>query len=248
MNDLTTAEILQILQFGTVEIEGILPWSSNYAFLVQICQESLELEAVYKPRKGERPLWDFAQGTLCLREMSAFLLSQSLNWPIIPPTTLRKLEHGLGSVQLFIDHNPEHHYFTLEGDPTYYEQIQKFVLLDIIINNADRKAGHVLVQKDNNLGDTERLWSIDHGICFHSEYKLRSVIWEFAGQKIPTSLMEDLKNFKGQFGENHALHQQLQTLLSKSEIEAINARLNHLLEQKIFPHPGSGRHYPWPPV
>lgn len=249
MNNLTTAEILQILQSGTVEIEGILPWSSNYAFLIQIRHESIELEAVYKPQKGERPLWDFAQGTLCLRERAAFVLSEALNWAIIPPTTLRELEHGLGSVQLFINHNPERHYFTLENNPIYHDQLRRMVLLDILINNTDRKAGHVLVQQDTQSNNIERLWGIDHGICFHAEDKLRTVIWEFEGQPIPSDLMVDLVNFKQIMDEEeHSLNQHLQELLSQSEIKAIHTRLNRLLEQKIFPHPGSGRHYPWPPV
>lgn len=255
MSETATADILHVLQAGTFEIEGLLPWSSNYTFLVQICGRpliggaELSLSAVYKPRQGERPLWDFAQGTLCLRERAAFLASQQLGWQLVPPTVLRRAEHGIGSVQLFIEHDPERHYFTFEGEQSYRTQLQKMVLFDILVNNADRKSGHVLLQINDGQEGQDRLWGIDHGICFHTEYKLRTVIWEFMGQSIPQSLLGDLHRF------NLALNVQkdpflteLSDLLSVREIKAMRQRLQNLLRQKTFPNPGPGRHYPWPPI
>jgi hypothetical protein len=152
MDGLAPADVLHMLQTGTLEIEGLLPWSSNYTFLVQVCGkldngETKQFEAVYKPRRGERPLWDFAQGTLCSRERAAFLTSSALGWHLTPPTILREGPHGLGSVQLFIPHDPESHYLTFEGNPAYRTQLQQIVLFDILINNADRKSGHVLLQE-----------------------------------------------------------------------------------------------------
>lgn len=241
------SNILQLLQYGELEVEGLLPWSSNYTFLVNICREDEEIEAVYKPQRGERPLWDFPEGTLYLREQAAFLTSQALGWDLIPATVVRDGPHGPGSMQQFIDHNPERHYFTIEGQPQYAEQLQKIVLLDIIINNADRKGGHILLQERENL--PTRLWAIDHGVCFNVEYKLRSVIWEFAGDPIPPDQMAALKAFQEKLAVNtDQLRAQLNNLLNTQEVMALLHRLRHLIDQAIFPHPGPGRHYPWPPV
>ncbi|MCZ2115589.1 MAG: hypothetical protein LC131_17430, partial [Anaerolineae bacterium] len=146
MIDTTSGEIIRILQDGRVEIEGMLPWSSNYAFLVRVCDDAGEIEAVYKPQRGERPLWDFPEGTLCYREQAAFIVSEALGWHIVPPTVLREAQHGLGTIQLFIDHDPTQHYFTIEGRDDYRPQLQRIALLDSLINNADRKAGHVLIE------------------------------------------------------------------------------------------------------
>ncbi|MCB9009073.1 MAG: SCO1664 family protein [Ardenticatenaceae bacterium] len=257
---LSTAEWLQLLQVGTLNVKGVLPWSSNYSFLVDICpntavKEALphlpqntfaDTRAVYKPRRGERPLWDFTQGTLCQRERAAFLISHALNWHLIPPTVLRDGEHGTGSVQLFIPHDPEAHYFTFEGDGRFREPLQKIALLDIIINNADRKAGHVLVEEKE---DHDRLWLIDHGISFHTEYKLRTVIWEFAGEPIPETLLADLVSLSDKVAANEAgLHDELQLLLAPAEIAALQKRIQHILKRGVFNSPGPGRHYPWPPV
>ena len=249
--DIPTADILNVLQDGTIDIEGLLPWSSNYAFLARVCREDVELGAVYKPQRGERPLWDFAQGTLCLREQAAFLVSEALGWHLVPPTVLRQGQHGLGTIQLFIEHDPERHYFTIEGDPTFRSQLQRMSLLDILINNADRKAGHVLIQDetDTQPGSPGRLWGIDHGICFHTDPKLRTVIWEFAGSPIPERLREDLVRFGHHLDTpDSLLNEGLSMLLSPDEVQALQYRLSRLLEKGRFPEPGAGRHYPWPPV
>lgn len=257
---LNTTDWLQLLQLGSLAVQGVLPWSSNYSFLVDICpntavwealphlaQNSItEVRAVYKPRRGERPLWDFAQGTLCQRERAAFLVSQASGWNLIPPTVLREGEHGIGSVQLFIHHDPERHYFTFEGEPIFREALQKTVLLDTIINNADRKAGHVLLEKKEN---QDQLWLIDHGICFHAEYKLRTVIWEFAGEPIPQTLLADLEQLSNKIASNQAgLRTELLQLLAQTEVEALQKRIRRILNQETFISPGPGRHYPWPPV
>jgi len=254
MNAQGQAEILNVLQFGRMDIEGLLPWSSNYAFLVRVCVDSRELRAVYKPSRGERPLWDFPTGTLSAREYAAFLFSDALGWDLIPPTVIRDGEHGSGTVQLFIEHDPDLHYFSLEGEPLFRTPLQKMVLLDVIINNADRKGGHVIVEEDKN-GKTRggpeepgRLWGIDHGICFHHEYKLRTVIWEFAGMDIPQDLLSDLTRLNESLTGPDGSLTQLAALLSSTEIKACTKRLQTLIQRKVFPVPGPGRHYPWPPV
>lgn len=243
MTHLSTAETLKLLEDGTLETEGLISWGSNYTFLARVCYQTRELSAIYKPRKGERPLWDFAPGTLCLRERAAFLVSEGLGWKLVPPTVLRDGPHGWGSVQRFIEHDPDEHYFTIQDEELYAGQLQQIVLFDLLVNNADRKGGHVLVD------DTERLWSIDHGICFHSDYKLRSVIWAFAGEPIPERFLQDLAQFEVRLSdEDDTLADQMSGLLSDREMEALRQRLARLLKQECFPHPGPGRHYPWPPV
>lgn len=254
MNANANAEVLHILQTGTMEIEGVLPWSSNYAFLVTVSEDGVEIPAVYKPRRGERPLWDFPTGTLYLREQAAFLVSESLGWDLVPPTVVRLGKHGPGSVQLFIDHDPNQHYFSLEGDPSFRASLQKMALLDVAINNADRKGGHVIVEKsagreDTPLLETAQIWGIDHGICFHEDYKLRTVIWEFAGEPIPLKLMTNLQSLQHKLQDPHCeLSVRLGTLLTKSEVIALKQRVARLVAGCVFPDPGPGRHYPWPPV
>lgn len=252
MTQLSMNEALLVLQNGTIELEGLLPWSSNYAFLVQVCEGDAEVRAVYKPLRGERPLWDFPQGTLCHREQATYLVAEALGWHLIPPTVMREGQHGMGSVQLFIDHDPEEHYFTFEGDPVLRPQLQQIALLDVIINNADRKAGHVLLQTaaaGDEPGQAGRLWGIDHGICFHTDYKLRTVIWEFSGEGIAGELMSDLDNLQQKLNKDKSgLTRLLGRHLSQPEIAAIGRRLERLRIEGTFPDPGPGRHYPWPPI
>ena len=255
MNAEERAEILKVLQSGRMETEGLLPWSSNYAFLVQIYEAASVLRAVYKPSRGERPLWDFPTGALSSREYAAFLISDELGWNLVPPTVIRDGEHGSGSVQLFIAHDPDQHYFSFEGQPEFRRPLQKIVLLDVVINNADRKGGHVIIEENSRNEDFAgtdgpgRLWGIDHGICFHHDNKLRTVIWEFAGMEIPESLLSDLERLDERLTrQNGVLRSQLQPLLNEAEIAACEKRLQTLLRRRIFPNPGPGRHYPWPPV
>lgn len=254
MLEMPAAKILQVLQTGSMETEGLLPWSSNYTFLVRVCSETgmarrVELDAVYKPQRGERPLWDFAQGSLCKRERAAFIISQALGWHLVPPTVLREGTHGFGSVQLFVEHDPEQHYFTFEGNPNYRTQLQKIVLFDILVNNADRKSGHVLLEEATSEVESDRLWGIDHGICFHAEPKLRTVIWEFVEQPIPAELKTHLTQLDAHLAHpRDTLPQALAELLSPQELKALRQRLHQLIDQTRFPNPGPGRHYPWPPV
>lgn len=234
-------DTLELLEEGALELEGLISWGSNYTFLGKVCHNEREVSVIYKPRKGERPLWDFPAGTLCLRERAAFLVSEALGWELVPLTILRDGPHGWGSVQQFIEHDSDVHYFTFQGK--YPTQLQQIVLFDLLINNADRKGGHVLLDED------EHLWSIDHGICFHVEYKLRTVIWEFAGTPIPPAQIAALEQLQTKLADStNTSIQQLRNLLSEREMAAFRQRLQRLLDQGSFPHPGPGRHYPWPPV
>ncbi len=245
MDDATVSATLQKLEEGQLEMEGLITWGSNYTFLVQVTDAGADesLQAIYKPQRGERPLWDFPVGTLCLRERAAFLISEALGWRLTPPTILRDGPQGYGSLQLFVEHDPNQHYLRFGEQTQYHPQIQQIVLFDYVINNADRKSGHVL------LGDSNRLWAIDHGICFHAEYKLRTVIWEFAGAPIPSEQCEALQNLKNQLqARQGALPSQLCQLITVRELEAMLRRIDVLLAAQTFPKPRSGRHYPWPPI
>jgi hypothetical protein len=237
----STDDILHILETGSVALEGLVPWGSNYTFLIRVCDGDEDVKAIYKPRKGERPLWDFTRGTLHQRERAAFLISEALGWQLVPPTVLRDGPHGDGSVQYFIEHDPDQHYFTFEGQ--YPEQVQRIVLLDAIINNADRKSGHVL------LDACGRLWAIDHGVCFHSDPKLRSVIWEYASLPIPAAEMTALARLSESMADRDSLlWHELSKLLNDQELGAVEHRLAQLIKAGTFPQPGPGRHYPWPMV
>lgn len=235
------ADTLRLLEHGTIEMEGLVPWGSNYTFLVAVCAEDVPIQGIYKPRQGERPLWDFATGTLCLRERAAYLISEGLGWQIVPPTLLRDGPRGWGSLQLFVEHDPEETYFNFQG--IFDEQLRKIALFDILTNNADRKGGHIV--RDEN----DHLWGIDHGICFHVEYKLRTVIWDYAGQTISAEELQALQTLLSFLDDPRSpLVTELQQLLSGREIKALRARVATLIRQKQFLVPGPGRHYPWPLV
>ncbi len=238
---MTVNQVLELLTQGRLETEGLLPWSSNYTFLAIVSYNGNRCLAVYKPRSGERPLWDFPEGTLCLREVATYVVSQALGWPYVPPTVLRDGPHGLGSVQLYIDADPEEHYFTLQEQ--YVEDFQHVAALDYVINNADRKSGHCL------LGSDGRIWAVDHGVTFHTLPKLRTVIWDFAGQPIPDPILNDLEAFHSQLTPGDPVQTALQRLLARDEIDALRQRVRDLLRNRVFPRPDPHRrHIPWPPV
>ena len=232
---------VDLLARGTIDVQGLLPWSSNYTFMVVVSQGGRQAMAVYKPCKGERPLWDFPKGTLANREVAAYVVSQALGWLIVPPTVLRDGPHGMGMLQLYIEADPNEHYFTF--GPLFPDQCRRLAIFDALINNADRKAGHCL--RDAN----DHIWAIDHGICFHVEPKLRTVIWEYAGEPIPSDLLRDLCAFRERLSSRSdkttkALHE----LLARDEVGALRSRADRLIAQARLPNPGRERYIPWPPV
>ena len=240
MAELETPTVLNVLQNGEITIKGEFVWGSNYTFLAEVCQESDKLMSVYKPSRGERPLWDFPAASLARRETAAYVVSEALGWKLVPPTVYRKRAPiGPGSLQLFIEHDPERHYFNLEEDDR--QLLRPVVLFDLLINNADRKGSHLLFD------DQHHLWLIDHGICFHVEDKLRTVIWDFASQPIPDKLCDDVQSFLQKLQPESELMKLLQPLLSQAEIKALAARARHLLSLGQFPEPDlDQRSYPWP--
>jgi uncharacterized repeat protein (TIGR03843 family) len=237
----TLDSILALLCTGEIEMVGQVTWSSNYTFLTQLRSSHGEIAAIYKPARGERPLWDFPDGSLAARETAAFHTSHGLGWNFVPPTVLRDDgPAGPGSMQLFIDVDHDRHYFSM--NEVEKEKLRPVALFDILINNADRKGGHVLIDDDKHL------WLIDHGVCFHTEYKLRTVIWDFIGDPIPEDLLSDLQRFLASLSEGSDMTAPLKTLLSEQEIQALFQRGKRLLDQRRFPEPGPGRPYPWPLV
>lgn len=236
--------ILQRLLQGEIELQGLLPWSSNYTFLVTVTRPGDEttLPAVYKPCAGERPLWDFPDGTLCHREFASYLISRMLGWPNIPPTILADGPHGSGSVQLFIEADYEAHYFNMRNISKFAEAFRQIALFDYIVNNADRKGGHCL--KDRK----RRLWAIDHGLTFHTDFKLRTVIWEFCDEAIPEPLLKALSHLRQAIDNQSEFCQILGHFLSRREIQALRQRIETLLGTGRFPDLHPGRNMPYPPI
>jgi uncharacterized repeat protein (TIGR03843 family) len=244
---ISRAEVLALLETGQIEPEGLVPWSSNYTFLVTVRGEAgrasaEQLLAIYKPSRGERPLWDFDSGSLCYREVAAFWMSDALGWPNVPPVVVREGPYGSGSVQLYIDADVDEHFFTLREEGGYEEALQQIALFDYVVNNADRKGGHVLKGPDG------RLWAIDHGLTFHSDYKLRTVIWDYARQPIPAPWLEDLERLKENLSDRGApLRRALQGLLTRAEVKAVLPRLDTLLIRQVLPLPvRDWRNVPYP--
>jgi hypothetical protein len=236
-------DAIAVVEKGEINEEvGLMRWGSNYTFLVNATLDETNLLAVYKPRQGERPLWDFPDETLCNREVASYVVSEALGWFIVPPTFLREGTRGIGSVQLFIDHNPEEHYFTFDK-LRVSKQLERMAAFDAVINNADRKGGHCLIDAD------EHIWGIDQGLAFNSSYKLRTVIWDYAGKPIPQAILDDLEKLCKCFDDDtDKTIQKLSELLSNREMRMLKVRIERLIDNQIFPLPGSGPNRPWPAV
>jgi len=209
---------------------------SNYTFLVDAHYQDSTVKGVYKPSKGEQPLWDFPESTLALREVAAYVVSEQLGFHFVPFTTLRdEGPYGAGSLQQYIEYDPEYHYFTFSNEDK--DLLKPVVLFDILINNADRKGSHVFFEND-----THKLFAIDHGICFHEEEKLRTVLWDFSGQTIPDELLSPLSKITD-------LIPLLEPYLSPDEIASLCTRADSILQKRHFPRqPRDRRAMPWPPL
>jgi len=235
--DLSGPAWLELLAEGELEVLGRLPWSSNYSFLAMVRLRGIEQRAVYKPGRGERPLWDYPGG-LFRREVAAYELSAALALGIVPETVLR-LEgpHGEGSVQRFVDADFAEHYFTLLNEPLHHAQLRRIAAFDLLINNGDRKGGHLIIDWER------RIWGIDHGLCFHVEGKLRTVMWDFAGEELPAEVLAGCELVADSIPDPVA------ALLEGDECAALRRRAVRLLRKPLFPSPREDhRAYPWPLV
>jgi uncharacterized repeat protein (TIGR03843 family) len=225
-----------VLAAGSMEILGRMPWSSNATLLCDIECDGTTVQGVYKPLRGERPLWDFPSG-LHTREVASYRLSEALGWSLIPPTVLRDGPLGIGSLQLFIPCDFEQHYFHFLEEARFQHTLQRFCAFDIAANSTDRKGGHIVVDRQ------DQLWGIDNGLSFHAEFKLRTVIWDWAGEPVPHDILEDMQLLLEQ-----GLPDNLLELLDPFEIDAVLTRARALVREGHFPTDPSGRRYPWPLV
>ena len=228
-----------LLAEGELEVLGRIPWASNATLLARVRHQGVERLAVYKPARGERPLWDFPSGTLYRREVAAYLVSEGLGWGLVPLTLARDGPFGEGSVQLFVDADPEVTAFELlaSGDPA----LPRIAAFDVLVNNADRKAGHCLAGGDG------RVWAIDHGVCFHVEPKLRTVLWDLAGQPLDPPVVAACDRL-GAATAGGELGERLRELLDGEEVAALASRARALARVGRLPRPRGGRSYPWPLV
>ncbi len=232
-----TEEWLRLLSSGAVTILGQMPWSSNATFLVELHLDDLEGRAIYKPWRGERPLRDFPGG-LFRREVAAYELSVLTGLAVVPETVERDdAPLGPGSLQRFIDADFAEHYFTLMESGAHEPALKLIAGFDLLANNADRKGGHLLIDRSG------RIWGIDNGLCFHVSNKLRTVMWDFAGEVLPDCVLEACETVCGE------LPSRLIDLLDPAEVAALCERAAFYLEVRTFPAPEDDyRAYPWPLV
>ena len=230
------ADVRDVLTRGELTVKGRLPWSSNATFLVEAALDETTALGVYKPARGERPLWDFPTG-LFRRELAAWYLSEALGWDVVPLTIEREGPYGEGSLQRFIAADFEQHYFTLREDARHHDRLKRICAFDLIANNADRKSGHCLLAEDGSI------YGIDNGLCFHVDPKLRTVIWDFGEEPVPSALLDDLRRLT-----STTLPPALVEVLAPEECQALVKRARALVKAGKFPADNGGRRYPWPLV
>jgi uncharacterized repeat protein (TIGR03843 family) len=211
-----------------------MPHSSNATFLVTVTCNDNEVRGIYKPLKGERPLWDFEPG-LHRNEVAAYRLSEAMGLGIVPPTILRDGPFGEGSLQLFVDVDVQQHYFTIfEQREDLHDRLRAMCAFDIVANNTDRKGGHCLIDADDHI------WAIDHGVCFSPDFKLRTVIWEFGGEELPDNLRAVIEPLI------ETVPLDVSALLNSEQVVALQERAQWICEGGAFPIDRSGTRYPWP--
>jgi uncharacterized repeat protein (TIGR03843 family) len=228
---------LEVLHTAELDIEGRMPWSSNATYLVNLLVDgAVAGQAIYKPLRGERPLWDFEPG-LHRRELAAYHLSQAMGLELVPPTVVRNGPLGEGSVQWFVEADHQQHYFTIhESRDDLHPVLARIAVFDLIANNTDRKSGHVLIDGDDHI------WGIDHGLCFAADFKLRTVVWEFGGTDIDDDLVQAAERL------SDTVPLDVAALLSDDEVEALRERAAWVAEHRVLPVDNTGRRYPWPLV
>ena len=237
MPALERSQRLTVLRDGEIEVRGRMPWSSNATFLAAVSHDDGSFDAIYKPLRGERPLWDFPDG-LYRREVAAYELSEALGWGFVPETVTRAdAPLGIGSLQRFVPSDFTQHYFTLLDEPEHHDALRRVAVFDLVANNTDRKSGHCL------LGEDGRIYGIDHGLCFHPQPKVRTVIWDFAGEPIPSALAADLTRLA-----DEGLPDPLTACLFEPEIDALLQRLRRVARLNCLPGPMGSHPYPWPLV
>ncbi len=257
----------ELLAKGELSVRGRIHEASNTVLYCAVTYESHEAACVYKPVAGERPLWDFPDGTLAQREVAAYEVSEATGWRLVPPTVLRDGPYGEGMCQLWIEGKPGAELLALvDGEEPGEgwkaigfaevgagrtallvhaddERLRRLAVLDAVINNADRKGGHLLP------ADGDRLYGIDHGITFNSENKLRTLLWGWAGEPLTAEAVEVLTSLRTALGKGRPLAAKLTELITEAELDATRARVDVLLTSGKHPEPsGEWPAIPWPPV
>jgi len=232
----------RLLRDGRIKPRGLMPDCSNYTYLAQVRgNDGAETMAVYKPAQGETPLDDFPDGTLGKREVAAYLVSAALGWKLVPLTVYRQHgPHGPGSLQRFIVADLREHYFSMM--PARASNFRAMAAFDVIVNNADRKSGHCLLDGEGHI------WGVDNGLTFHPLPKLRTVIWEFGGEEIPANLRQDAQRLAGELLTGEPWVKDLSLLISGPEIRALAQRARRVADEGRYPEPSSRWAYPWPLV
>ncbi len=236
-DQLDSVGALELLQSGTIEVEGRLLDASNATLFCTVEANGVSAQCVYKPIRGERPLWDFPDGTLAGRELAAYEMSQASGWSIVPPTVMREGPFGEGMVQLWIDidEGVDLELLVRSDRP----QLRRMALFDAVINNADRKGGHLLPVTGGS-----HIFGIDHGIAFHCEDKLRTLLWGWRGRQLSKNERATLERVRF----NAELDERLLELLTRREVTATHRRIDRLLRTGVFPSPsGDWPAIPWPP-
>ncbi|MER6917393.1 SCO1664 family protein [Streptomyces sp. NPDC000594] len=258
---------LELLAHGELTVRGRIREASNAVLFCTVAQDGATADCVYKPVAGERPLWDFPEGNLARREVAAYEISEALGWRLIPPTVLRDGPYGDGMVQLWIEPDPEARLLALvDGDeagdgwkavgPAEVgdgrtallvhaddTRLRRLAVLDAVINNGDRKGGHLLPAAGG------RLYGIDHGVTFHVEDKLRTLLWGWAGEPLTAEALDALEGLRAALAEGGELAERLGRLLTPAEVEAVRARVAGLRAGGVHPEPsGEWPPIPWPPV
>lgn len=258
------AEVLDLLRRGTLDVQGRLTDASNATLFCGVSLDGLETQCVYKPVRGERPLWDFPDGTLAGREVATFLVSEAAGFGVVPPTVLRDGPFGPGMVQLWIETDDDRELVDIveprdvgrgwrtvlkargsHGDPALLVHaddpaLRRMAALDVVVNNADRKGGHVLAGLDGGV------YGVDHGICLHREDKLRTVLWGWVGEPLPDDVVDGLKRLRAALSPGNAAHlaDTLNEHITRAEVAALRSRLSKLLDARELPSPTGG----WPPI
>ena len=227
-----------MLSRGELCIQGRLVDASNTTLFGSIVAPPLELHCVYKPIAGERPLWDFPDGTLAGREVAAYLVSEATGWGVVPPTVLRDGPLGTGMCQLWVDVDEGVDLVALlHGDDPGLRRIAVF---DAVVNNADRKGGHLLPVPGGHI------FGVDHGVCFSTDDKLRTILWQWRGARLSASILATLESLHARLADN--LGAELRELITNREVTATRRRVERLLRTRRFPQPSeTWPAVPWPP-
>jgi len=232
----------RLLRDGRIKPRGLMPDCSNYTYLAQVRgPDGAETLAVYKPAQGETPLDDFPDGSLGKREVAAYLVSAALGWDVVPLTVYRNDGPlGPGSLQQFVVAELREHYFSLM--PARAPTFRTMAAFDVIVNNADRKSGHCLLDRHGHI------WGVDNGLTFHPLPKLRTVIWEFGGEEILANLRRDAKRLAHELLAGQGWVRDLASLIAGPEIRALAQRARRVADEGRYPEPTSRWAYPWPLV